>query len=158
MPPHHENYTSQTNQTRGTLLEKQGRAHKRCTPVDPHIWMCKSRTTSTNLYTATMWGHQDVTLKTCRGRWVIGRNGERGSGISALAARHDDDDDDDFTNPMFLSTYCLSIVYTFFLRIYLYFLSYRGLSFISFYKHSQTRTQQCIYILYIYTYATMQKI
>ena len=23
------------NQTRGTLLEKQGRAHKRCTPVDP---------------------------------------------------------------------------------------------------------------------------
>ena len=26
---------------------------------------------------------------------MIGRNGERGSGISALAARHDDDDDDD---------------------------------------------------------------
>ena len=26
-------------------------------------------------------------------RWMIGRNGERGSGISALAARHDDDDD-----------------------------------------------------------------
>ena len=46
------------NQTRGTLLEKQGRAHKRCTPVDPHIWMCKSRTTSTNLHTATMWGHR----------------------------------------------------------------------------------------------------
>ena len=37
---------------------------------------------------------QDVTLKTCRRRWMIGRNGERGSGISALAARHDDDDDD----------------------------------------------------------------
>ena len=36
---------------------------------------------------------QDVTLKTCRRRWMIGRNGERGSGISALAARHDDDDD-----------------------------------------------------------------
>ena len=35
LAPHHENYTSQTNQTRGTLLEKQGRAHKRCTPVDP---------------------------------------------------------------------------------------------------------------------------
>ena len=34
---------------------------------------------------------QDVTLKTCRRRWMIGRNGERGSGISALAARHDDD-------------------------------------------------------------------
>ena len=54
LAPHHENYTSSTNQTRGTLLEKQGRAHKRCTPVDPHIWMCKSGTTSTNIHTATM--------------------------------------------------------------------------------------------------------
>ena len=38
---------------------------------------------------------QDVTLKTCRRWWMIGRSGERGSGISVLAARHDDDDDDD---------------------------------------------------------------
>ena len=37
---------------------------------------------------------QDVTLKTCRRWWMIGRSGERGSGISVLAARHDDDDDD----------------------------------------------------------------
>ena len=35
---------------------------------------------------------RDVTLKTCRRRWMIGRNGERRSGISAQAARHDDDD------------------------------------------------------------------
>ena len=35
---------------------------------------------------------QDVTLKTCQRRWMIGRSGERGSGISVLAARHDDDD------------------------------------------------------------------
>ena len=28
-----------------------------------------------------------------RRRWMIGRSGERGSGISVLAARHDDDDD-----------------------------------------------------------------
>ena len=34
---------------------------------------------------------QDVTLKTCQRRWIIGRSGERGSGISVLAARHDDD-------------------------------------------------------------------
>ena len=34
---------------------------------------------------------QDVTLKTCRRRWMIGRSGERGSGISVLAARHDDE-------------------------------------------------------------------
>ena len=33
---------------------------------------------------------QDVTLKTCQRRWMIGRSGERGSGISVLAARHDD--------------------------------------------------------------------
>ena len=33
--------------------------------------------------------------KTCQMRWTIERSGERGSGISVLAARHDDDDDDD---------------------------------------------------------------
>ena len=33
-----------------------------------------------------------VILKTCRRRWMIGINGERRSGISAQAARHDDDD------------------------------------------------------------------
>ena len=37
---------------------------------------------------------QDVALKTCQRRWKIGRSGERGSGISVLAARHDDEDDD----------------------------------------------------------------
>ena len=35
---------------------------------------------------------QDVTLKTCRRRWMIGRSGEKWSGISMLAARQDDDD------------------------------------------------------------------
>ena len=38
----------------------------------------------------------DVALKTCQRRWMIGRSGERGSGISVLAARHNDDDDDTF--------------------------------------------------------------
>ena len=38
---------------------------------------------------------RDVVLKTCLGRWTIGRSGERGSGISVLPTRHDDDDDDD---------------------------------------------------------------
>ena len=41
---------------------------------------------------------QDVTLKTCRRRWMIGRSGERGSGISVLAARHDDDEWTKFPN------------------------------------------------------------
>ena len=36
---------------------------------------------------------RDVTLKTCQRRWMIGRRGERGSGISVLAARHEDDDE-----------------------------------------------------------------
>ena len=38
---------------------------------------------------------QAFVLKTCLGRWTIGRSGERGSGISVLPARYDDDDDDD---------------------------------------------------------------
>ena len=37
---------------------------------------------------------RDVALKTCWRRWTIERSGERGSGISVLAARHDDDDND----------------------------------------------------------------
>ena len=38
---------------------------------------------------------RDVALKTYQKRWMIGRRGERGSGISVLAARYDDDDDDE---------------------------------------------------------------
>ena len=37
---------------------------------------------------------RDVALRTCQKWWTIGRSGERGSGISVLAARHDDDEDD----------------------------------------------------------------
>ena len=33
---------------------------------------------------------QNVALKTCQRRWTIGRSGEKGSGISMLAARYDD--------------------------------------------------------------------
>ena len=79
------------NQTCRILLEKQVWAHKRCTPMDPHIWLSKSRTTSSNIHTAALWGY----LKTCQRRWMIGRSDKRGSGISMLVARHDDDDDDD---------------------------------------------------------------
>ena len=38
---------------------------------------------------------RDVALRTCQKQWTIGRSGERGSGISVLAAWHDDDDDDE---------------------------------------------------------------
>ena len=37
---------------------------------------------------------QDVVWKTCRVRWMIGNNGERGSEKSVLSERLDDDDDD----------------------------------------------------------------
>ena len=55
---HHENYPSLMNQTCRTLLEKQGRAHKWCTPMNPHIWPSKSRTTSSNIHTAAMWRYR----------------------------------------------------------------------------------------------------
>ena len=45
-------------QTRRTLLEKQGWARKWCTPMDPHIWPSKSRTTSSNLHSAAVWRHR----------------------------------------------------------------------------------------------------
>ena len=49
--------TIQVRRTRHTLLEKQGRAHKWCTPMDPLIWPSKSRTTSSNIRTAAQWGY-----------------------------------------------------------------------------------------------------
>ena len=52
---YHENYTSLTNQTCQTLLEKQRRDRKWYTPMDPRIWPIKSTTTSPNIHTAAMW-------------------------------------------------------------------------------------------------------
>ena len=64
---------------------------------------------------------RDVALKTCQRRWMIGRSGERGSGISVLAARHDDDDEDDeirysfsFEGTLFLANSRLSQAISFF--------------------------------------------
>ena len=49
---------------------------------------------------------RDVALKTCQKRWMIGRSGVRGSGISVIAARHDDEDDDsDFIVGHFLTKF-----------------------------------------------------
>ena len=69
---------------------------KRCTLMDPHTWPRKSRTTSSNVHSAAMWGYRMLSWRTYLGRWTIGRSGERGSGISVLPARYDDDDDDDY--------------------------------------------------------------
>ena len=46
-----------TIQTCRSLLEKQARAHKWCTLMDPHICSGKSRTTSSNIHSAAMWGY-----------------------------------------------------------------------------------------------------
>ena len=54
---HHENYPSSTNQICRTLLKKQGRAHKWCTPMDPRIWPSKNRTTSSSKHSSAMWGY-----------------------------------------------------------------------------------------------------
>ena len=48
-----------------------------------------ARTYIQQLCSVRIW---DVALKTCQRQWTIGRSGERGSGISVLAAQHDDDD------------------------------------------------------------------
>ena len=58
---------------------------------------------------------RNLGLKTCQKRWMIGRSGERGSGISMLEARHcyDDDDDDD----IYIWWYFWNIVFT---DVYIY--------------------------------------
>ena len=97
-PPasHHENYPSWTNQTCRTQLEKQGRAHKWCTPIDPpHMAKQKQDDQLEHTYSNYM-RIRDVALKTCQRRWMIGRRSDRGSGISVLVARQDDDDDDGY--------------------------------------------------------------
>ena len=34
---------------------------------------------------------RDLTLRTCQKQWMIGKGGERGSGISMQIVRHDDE-------------------------------------------------------------------
>ena len=58
----------------------------------PHMAEQKQDDQLTHAYNSYM-RIRDVAQKTCQRRWTIGRSGERGSGISVLAARHDDDDD-----------------------------------------------------------------
>ena len=51
---------------------------------------CTIRTDLLEIVTAKFYLIRDVALKTCQRWWMIGRSGERGSGISVLVARHDD--------------------------------------------------------------------
>ena len=61
--------------------------------MDPRIWPFKKQDDQLEHTYSSYVRIQDVALKTCQRRWMIGRSGERGSGISVLAARHDDDDE-----------------------------------------------------------------
>ena len=54
---------------------------------------------------------RDVVLKTCLGRWAIGRSGERGSEISVLPVRHDDDDQGIQKNQLISWTKMCSLIY-----------------------------------------------
>ena len=80
-----------------TLLEKQGRAHKWCTPMDPpHMAEQKQDDQLEPTYSSSV-RIRDVALRTNQKWWTIGMSGERGSGISVLAAQDDNDDDDDIS-------------------------------------------------------------
>ena len=52
--------TKQVRRTRhaGHCWRSKDELIKWCTPMDPHIWPSKSRTTSSNIHTAAMWGHR----------------------------------------------------------------------------------------------------
>ena len=98
---------------------------------------------------------QDVNLKNCRRRWVIGRSGERGSGISVLAARHDDDDDiyQPKVNLLFLSLslnsiYSLSLSHMHLLSLSLS-LSHTH-TFTLTHIHTHTHTHKQFFVLFFY--------
>ena len=48
--PHLTNHPSETDETCRTLLEKQGRAHKRRSPVEANTWICKCGAPSKDLH------------------------------------------------------------------------------------------------------------
>ena len=73
--------------------EARTRSYVMCSCGPPHMANQKQDDQLEHSYSSYVM-IRDVTLKTCRRRWMIGRRGERGSRISVLAARHDDDDDD----------------------------------------------------------------
>ena len=64
---------------------------------------------------------QDVAMKTCQRRWMIGKSRERGSWISVLVARHDNDDID-----IFIIAHIYIYIYHCLLR-YIYHYLYRNI-------------------------------
>ena len=92
---------------------------------------------------------QDVTQKTCRRRWMIGRSGERWSGISVLAERHDDDDDLSLSLSL-----CICVCASLYLNVFILFsVSLLYLSVFVSLTVSFLSLSVCLYIyIYIYIY------
>ena len=65
---------------------------------------------------------REVALKFCQRWWTIGRSGERGSGISMLAARHHDDDS--MYNTVLLNKYLTTRLNKFIFEIAIWFDDY----------------------------------
>ena len=66
------------------LLEKQGRTHKWCTPVDPFSRTSKRLDDQLEPVYSSSVPIQDAFSKTSRKRWTIAMGSERGSGRSVL--------------------------------------------------------------------------
>ena len=67
--------------------EEPWRAHKWCTPRDPHIWPGKSKTISSNIHTAAMWGYGMQPWRPAGGDERLGEVAKEGQGYPCL--RHD---------------------------------------------------------------------
>ena len=97
--------TIQVRRTRhaGHCWRSRGELISEMLPWTPHIWLNKSKTTSSNIQQLcedTGCSPEDLPR-----RWTIGRSGKRGSGISVLVARHDDDDDEAYTE-IWIKNFC----------------------------------------------------
>ena len=107
---YHENYSSWTNQTCRTLLEKQGWTHKWCTLMDPHTWPCKSRSTSTNIHSANMWRYGMLSRRPAWGDERLGKVAREGQGYPCY--QHD-------MMMMMISVLAKSAFWTRFLLVYM---------------------------------------
>ena len=80
LPPIMKTIQARRTKHAGTLLEKQGRDHKWCTPMDPHIWSVQKQDDQHEHTFSSYVRIRDVGLMTCQRRWTIGRSGEECQG------------------------------------------------------------------------------
>ena len=93
-PPttHLKDHPNQMNMTCGTLLEEQGRTHKRRSLMPPFSQTCKCRTTNWKLSTTALYGHMMWPGRLAGSDGWKETDGERKLGKSVPAAWHYDDD------------------------------------------------------------------